>query len=112
MIGWLSFIISWCVNLLFYKLHPSSVDFNKGRFRARKGFIHIRGRKIIMAPKEENTVLQVRQKNIFHLGLKSYVYFDFQEPEPDTQPSLDCVISLDPEKNEVKYFVVSIQIYF
>ena len=60
MIGWFSFIISWCVNLLFYKLHPSSVDFNKGRFRAARGFIHIRGRKkIIMAPKEENTV-QVR----------------------------------------------------
>ena len=60
MIGWLSFIISWCVNLAFYKLHPSSVDFDKGRFRARRGFIYIRGRKkIIMAPKEENTV-QVR----------------------------------------------------
>ena len=57
MIGWISFIISWCFNLLFYKLHPSSVDFDKGRFRAQKGFIHIRGRKkIIMAPKEENTV--------------------------------------------------------
>ena len=65
MIGWLSFIIGWCVNLAFYKLHPSSVDFDKGRFRARKGFIHIRGRKkIIIAPKEENTD-QVRQEIYF-----------------------------------------------
>ena len=26
-IGWLSFLSSWIMNLLFYKVHPSSVDF-------------------------------------------------------------------------------------
>ena len=26
-IGWLSFFTSWLMNILFYKVHPSSVDF-------------------------------------------------------------------------------------
>ena len=79
MIGWISFIISWCFNLLFYKLHPSSVDFDKGRFRAARGFIHIRGRKkIIMAPKEKNTD-QVRKK---YISLRCFIVFRSLTPSP------------------------------
>ena len=41
-IGWAAFFGSWLfMNILFYKVHPSSVDF---RFR-EKLFIHILGEK-------------------------------------------------------------------
>ena len=27
-IGWVSFILSWMFNILYYRVHPSAVDFN------------------------------------------------------------------------------------
>ena len=32
-IGWAAFFSSWIMNILYYKLHPSDVDFSKKRFR-------------------------------------------------------------------------------
>ena len=42
--GWLTFLSSWIMNILFYMVHPSSVDINPGRFR-NKCFIYIFGKK-------------------------------------------------------------------
>ena len=40
-IGWAAFLGSWLTNVLFYKVHPCSVDFS---YR-EKLFIHILGKK-------------------------------------------------------------------
>ena len=41
-LGWVSFLLSWICNIIFYKFHPSGVDF--GRLKARL-FIYFLGRK-------------------------------------------------------------------
>ena len=46
MIGWLTFLLATLMNILFYKVHPSFVDFKPKRFK-EKGFIYLFGRKII-----------------------------------------------------------------
>ena len=33
LIGWVAFFLSWIMNILYYKLHPSDVDFSPKRFR-------------------------------------------------------------------------------
>ena len=43
-IGWTSFIMSWIFNILYYKVHPSAVDFKLKRVRARL-FIYVFGYK-------------------------------------------------------------------
>ena len=43
-VGWMAFLGSWLMNLLFYKVHPSSVDFSKKGMR-EKLFIHVQGEK-------------------------------------------------------------------
>ena len=45
MIGWLAFILAVLMNILFYKVHPSFVDFSPKRFKERC-FIYLFGRKI------------------------------------------------------------------
>ena len=42
-IGWLSFFLAAVLNIIYYKLHPSAVDFNLGRMQ-RKLFLNIFGR--------------------------------------------------------------------
>ena len=44
-VGWTSFIMSWIFNIAYYKVHPSAVDFNLKRARARL-FIYLLGYKI------------------------------------------------------------------
>ena len=44
-IGWVSFLCAWIMNILFYKVHPSSVDFSLAGL-CKKMFIYICGRKI------------------------------------------------------------------
>ena len=43
-VGWMAFMGSWLMNVLFYKVHPSSVDFSKKGMR-EKFFIHVQGEK-------------------------------------------------------------------
>ena len=43
-VGWMAFLGSWLMNILFYKVHPSSVDFSKKGMR-EKLFIHVQGEK-------------------------------------------------------------------
>ena len=45
MIGWLAFLLAGFMNILFYKVHPSFVDFSPKRFKERC-FIYLFGRKI------------------------------------------------------------------
>ena len=47
MIGWLAFLLAGLMNILFYKVHPSFVDFSPKRFKD-KCFIYILGRKLIL----------------------------------------------------------------
>ena len=44
-IGWTSFLLAWIMNIMFYKVHPSSVDFSLSGL-CKKMFIYICGRKI------------------------------------------------------------------
>ena len=44
-IGWASFLLAWIMNIMFYKVHPSSVDFSLSGL-CKKMFIYICGRKI------------------------------------------------------------------
>ena len=41
--GWAAFFLSWISNILYYKVHPSAVDFNP---RRSKLFIYFLGRKV------------------------------------------------------------------
>ena len=43
--GWVSFLLSWMFNIMYYRVHPSAVDFNPSRARARL-FIYIAGRRV------------------------------------------------------------------
>ena len=44
-VGWLSFFLAAVLNIIYYKLHPSAVDFNLGRM-GTKLFLNIFGRPI------------------------------------------------------------------
>ena len=44
LIGWLAFLLAALMNILFYKVHPSSVDFS---FR-EKLYIHILGKERLL----------------------------------------------------------------
>ena len=37
-VGWTSFILAYVFNILYYKVHPSGVDFNFSRFRNKLHF--------------------------------------------------------------------------
>ena len=45
LIGWLAFLLAALMNIFFYKVHPSFVDFKPKRFK-EKCFIYLLGRKI------------------------------------------------------------------
>ena len=47
MIGWLAFLLAGLMNVLFYKVHPSFVDFNPKRLN-QKCFIYLFGRKRVL----------------------------------------------------------------
>ena len=63
-IGWLSFLAAWVMNILFYKTHPSAVDFSLKRFQ-EKMFIYIFGKKMDLKTwrkkrkEERNTVYEI-----------------------------------------------------
>ena len=46
MIGWLAFLLAALMNVLFYNVHPSFVDFSPKRLK-KKCFIYFFGRKIV-----------------------------------------------------------------
>merc|ERR1712032_724682 len=66
-IGWICFLLSWAFNALFYKLHPSSIDFDKERFGERF-HVHLRGhKKTLWTPaktveKQETSLIQDSEK--------------------------------------------------
>ena len=43
-VGWMAFLGSWLMNILFYKVHPSAVDCSMKGVR-EKLFIHVQGKK-------------------------------------------------------------------
>ena len=60
-IGWVSFLLSWISNIIYYKFHPSGVDFNVGRSRSRL-FIYFLGKKVkLPGYKEENEIGDVKE---------------------------------------------------
>ena len=44
-VGWLAFLLSWIMNILFYATHPSAVDLSPKRLKG-KCSIHVLGKKI------------------------------------------------------------------
>ena len=59
--GWVSFLLSWMFNIMYYRVHPSAVDFKPSRSRARL-FIYILGERVKLPgyrddnDRSENTV--------------------------------------------------------
>ena len=47
LIGWLAFLSAALMNILFYKVHPSFVDFSPKRFK-EKCFIYFLGKKKVI----------------------------------------------------------------
>ena len=64
-IGWLAFLFAWLMNVLFYKVHPSFVDFSSKRFK-EKCFVYIFGRKVILFKGEGK---QISAKIVINLHL-------------------------------------------
>ena len=53
-IGWVSFLLSWLSNIIYYKFHPSGVDVGRSRSRL---FIYFLGKKVeLLGYKEEMEV--------------------------------------------------------
>ena len=52
-LGWVSFILSWICNVISYKFHPSGVDFNMGRSKARL-LLYFLGRKFKVEDTQKN----------------------------------------------------------
>ena len=65
MIGWLTFLLAALMNILFYKVHPSFVDFKPKRFKERC-FIYLFGKKIFFGSgKGINILMDKKILNIF-----------------------------------------------
>ena len=66
LIGWLTFLLAALMNILFYKVHPSFVDFKPKRFKERC-FIYLFGKKIFFlgSQKGNNFLLPKNSFKIF-----------------------------------------------
>ena len=58
LIGWMAFLLAWLMNILFYKVHPSAVDFSLKRYK-EKCFLYVFGIKMNFFSTHEGT-------NTFH----------------------------------------------
>ena len=94
-IGWVSFFLSWICNIIYYKFHPSGVDFNVGRSRVRV-FIYFLGEKVKLPGyreekefEEEDTEVEDEQNTVEEEGGGKSVV----EPEEmeDTQKTYEEV---------------------
>ena len=45
LLGWVAFLFAWLMNILFYKVHPSAVDFSPKRYK-EKCFLYVVGKKM------------------------------------------------------------------
>ena len=61
-VGWVTFLLSYVVNVAFYMIHPSGVDINRSRFR-NKWYFYINGRRVNLSFKR-NEVLEKRNEEI------------------------------------------------
>ena len=70
--GWVSFLLSWMFNIMYYRVHPSAVDFNPSRSRARL-FIYILGRRVKLpgyrADNYRGDKITIRAKSTIDMGL-------------------------------------------
>ena len=48
-VGWVAFLLAGVMNIAYYKVHPSSVDFSPSRLW-KKMFIYLLGKKLSMWP--------------------------------------------------------------
>ena len=48
--GWLAFLLAAVMNIVFYKVHPSFVDFSLNRYK-EKGLIYLFGRQLVFLGK-------------------------------------------------------------
>merc|ERR1712150_209159 len=62
LIGWLAFLFAWLMNILFYSVHPSFVDFSLKRCK-EKCFIYVFGRKLFFYGTTKNPELELESLN-------------------------------------------------
>ena len=55
-LGWVAFLFAWLMNILFYKVHPSAVDFSPKRYK-EKCFLYVVGKKIEFFSKQEGILM-------------------------------------------------------
>ena len=56
-IGWVSFLASWISNIIYYKVHPSEVDFNLRRSTDRL-FVYLFGKRVSCLDTRINILMQ------------------------------------------------------
>ena len=68
-IGWVSFLLSWICNIIYYKFHPSGVDFNVGRSKSRL-FIYFLGEKVKLPGYKEEKEVEDEEEEDEHRKLE------------------------------------------
>ena len=56
LLGWMAFLLAWLMNILFYKVHPSAVDFSPKRYRDRC-FLYVVGKKIVFFSTQKGIII-------------------------------------------------------
>ena len=57
-VGWIFFLLAWILHIIYYKLHPSAVDFRlervKGKYKEYRRFLFGRSHYKCWSPQQEN----------------------------------------------------------
>jgi len=63
-VGWIFFLLAWILNIIYYKLHPSAVDFRlervKGKYKEYRRFLFGRSSCRCWSPQQENQERKVK----------------------------------------------------
>ena len=65
LIGWLAFLFAWLMNILFYSVHPSFVDFSLKRCK-EKCFIYVFGRKLFFYGTTKSIIIYFYSLSLIH----------------------------------------------
>ena len=92
-IGWVAFFFAWMMNILYYMVHPSDLDFCPRRFRSQKAklcllphlsyprdklFIHICGKKRFLLTSWKKTFFSCFLKKYCQKGRHTLVDLDIE----------------------------------
>ena len=70
LLGWVAFLFAWVMNILFYKVHPSAVDFSPKRFKDRC-FLYVVGKKMDFFSTKEGKLTFLKMSLIINFSRQS-----------------------------------------